>query len=102
MTDETLGIRSPIEDAKLRLVREFLLREFRSFSHEDFYDPGRTAQVFVIQAATKSRHLLVVPKDTFEHGDFVYLMTVQLADALQQTRDVPLILTPDGPHISLR
>ena len=58
--------------------------------------------MFIVQATTKSRHTLVVPMDTFAHDDFVYLMNVQLADALQQARDVPLILTPEGPHLSLR
>ena len=102
MTDKNPGIPSPIDDDKLQLVREFLRREFRNFAHQDFYDPERTAQVFVIEATAKARHALVVPRDTFKDRDFVYLMTAQLADALQQARDVPLILTPEGPHITLR
>jgi hypothetical protein len=96
MADYRRMIGFPIDDGKLRLVREFLEREFRGCRHEDYFDPAKTAQVFVIEPHRGPRHMLIIPTGTFEHADFPFLCNSHLADALQHARDVPLTLTAKG------
>ena len=96
MIDKQPGTRSPVDDGKLLLVREFLEREFRGCRHDDYFDPAKTAQVFVIEPDRGPRHMLIIPTGTFEHADFPFLCNSHLADALQHARDVPLTLTTTG------
>jgi hypothetical protein len=96
MIDDGRRIGSPIDEGKLRLVREFLQREFRGCRHDDYFDPAKTAQVFVIEPHRRPRHVLIIPKGTFEHADFPFLCNANLADALQRARGVPLTLTTKG------
>ena len=87
---------SPFEEHKLRLVREFLQREFRASRHEDYFDSVEIAQVFVIHTSRRPLRTLVIPKGTFEHPDFTLLWDARLADALQSALDTPLRLMPEG------
>jgi len=96
MIDKKPGPRSSIDEGKLRLVREFLQREFRGCRHDDYFDPAKAAQVFVIEPTRGPRHMLIIPKGTFEHPDLPFLCNANLADALQRARDVPLTLTTTG------
>jgi hypothetical protein len=96
MIDKKPGPRSPIDDGKLLLVREFLEREFRGCRHDDYFDPAKMAHVFVIEPHRGPRHMLIIPKGTFELADFAFLCNGHLADALQHARDVPLTLTAKG------
>ena len=96
MIDEKPGPRSPLDQGKLRLVREFLQREFRGCRHDDYFCPDKTAQVFVIEPHRRPRYILIIPKGTFEYADFAFLCNDHLVDALQHARGVPLTLTPKG------
>jgi hypothetical protein len=87
---------SPFDEHKLRLVREFLQREFRASRHEDFFDSVEMAQVFVIETSQGLRHTLIIPKGTFEHPDFTLLCDARLAETLQGALDMPLMLRPEG------
>jgi hypothetical protein len=90
---------SPFDEGKLRLIREFLRREFRDCDHRDFFAFDRTAQVFLIDTGRGTRLTLVVPKATFEHPDFARVCNAQLVDALKLTREGRVLLTPHGPDI---
>ena len=87
---------SPFDEHKLRLVREFLQREFRTSRHEDYFDSVEMAQVFVIEPIQGPRHTLVIPKRTFEDPDFTLLCDARLVEALQSALDTRLVLTPEG------
>lgn len=86
----------PIDEHKLRLVREFLQREFRTSRHEGYFDSVEMAQVFVVETIQGLRHTLIIPKRTFEHPDFTLLCDARLVEALQSALDTPLMLTPEG------
>jgi hypothetical protein len=75
MIDEKPGPQSPFDQGKLRLVREFLQREFRGCRHDDYFDPAKTAQVFVIEPHRRPRYILIIPKGTFEQSDFAFPAT---------------------------
>jgi hypothetical protein len=95
MTDKRRS-QSPVEEGKLKLVREFLQREFRNARHHDYFDQAKMAQVFVLEPSRGPRHILLIPKSMFDHDDFLLLMDGRLADGLQESRDVPRTLTPEG------
>jgi hypothetical protein len=93
--------RSPsVDEGKLRLVREFLQREFRNCCHDDYFDGATPAQVFIIETARGFQRSLVIPQRTFEHPDFAFLCNARLAEALAEAlpngRGGPLTLTPEG------
>jgi hypothetical protein len=90
---------SPFDEAKVRLVREFLGREFRDCHHRDFFAFDKTAQVFLIETGRGFRHMLVVPKDTFEDGDIGRLCNAKLAATLKLARAGRVMLTPEGPIV---
>ena len=90
------GTQSPVEESKLDLVRRFLQREFRNCDHHDYFDQAKMAHLFVIEPSRGLRHTLVIPKSMFDHDDFPLLMDGRLADGLQESRDVPRTLTPEG------
>jgi hypothetical protein len=88
--------RSLFDEERLRLVREFLQREFRDCQHRDFFAFDRAAQVFVIGSERSLRHMLVIPKPTFEDPNFARLLNEHLVTALKAARGVQLTLTPQG------
>jgi hypothetical protein len=90
---------SPFDEAKIRLVREFLWREFRDCHHRDFFAFDKTAQVFLIETGRGFRHMLVVPKDTFETGDVGRLCNAELAATVKLAREGRVMLTPRGPVV---
>jgi hypothetical protein len=90
---------SPFDETKVRLVREFLCREFRDCHHRDFFAFDKTAQVFLIETGRGFRHMLVVPKDTFEDGDVGRLCNAELAETLKLAREGRVMLTPRGPVV---
>jgi hypothetical protein len=63
------GTGSPFDEGNLLFVREFLWREFRDCHHRDFFAFDRTAQVFLIETGRGVRHMLVIPKATFDDAD---------------------------------
>jgi len=67
-----------------------------SFILETRAQLAKAAQVFVIEPTRGPRHMLIIPKGTFEHPDLPFLCNANLADALQRARDVPLTLTTTG------
>jgi hypothetical protein len=85
-----------VDEGNLRLVREFLRREFRDACHDDYFDRAKAAQVFLIDNTRGLRHILVIPKATFEHVDFGLLCNTHLVDTLQRSQAVPVSLTPEG------
>jgi hypothetical protein len=95
MIDER-GTPSPVEEGKLKLVREFLQREFRNCRHHDYFGQALMVQVFVIEPGRGPRHTLLISKSMFDHDDFILLLNGHLAEALQESRDVPRTLTPEG------
>jgi hypothetical protein len=90
---------SPFDEAKIRLVREFLSREFRDCHHRDFFAFDKAAQVFLIETGRGFRHMLVVPKATFEDGDIGRLLNAELAATLKLAREGRVMLTPKGPVV---
>jgi hypothetical protein len=90
---------SPFDDKKLHLVREFLYREFRDCHHRDFFAFDGTAQVFLIETGRGFRHMLVIPKATFEDADIGFLCNAQLAATLKLAREGRVMLTPEGPVV---
>jgi hypothetical protein len=90
------GTPSPVEEDKLDLVRRFLQREFRNCRHHDYFDPAKSAQVFVMETSRGLCHTLLIPKSLFDHDDFLLVMDGRLAKGLQESRDVPRTLTPQG------
>jgi hypothetical protein len=95
MKDDRVG--SPFDEDRLRLVREFLRREFRDCHHRDFFAIDQTAQVFLIETGRGFRHMLVVPKTTFEDADFPRLCNARLVATLKLARQGRVLLTPHGP-----
>jgi hypothetical protein len=97
MGDDSRLVDSPFDEGKLRVVREFLRREFRDCSHRDFvvFDEA----VFVIETGRGSMLTLVIPKATFENQDFVRLLNAQLAETLELERASRVVLTPQGPIV---
>jgi hypothetical protein len=93
------SMESPFDETKLLLVREFLYREFRDCHHRDFFAFDRTAQVFLIETGRGFRHMLVVPKDTFEDADLGRLCNAELATTLKLAREGRVMLTPHGPVV---
>ena len=67
MVDNETATPSPFDEDKLRLVREFLQREFRTSRHEDYFHSVEMAQVFRIEPGKGPGHTLMIPKGTFEH-----------------------------------
>ena len=96
MIDNETATPSPFDEDKLRLVREFLQREFRTSRHEDYLDSMEMAQVFRIEPSKGPGHTLMIPKGTFEDPDFTLLFDARLIETLQSALDTPLILTPEG------
>jgi hypothetical protein len=88
---------SPFDDEKLRLVREFLQREFRSAVCRDHFAFDKNAQIFVIEGS-RVRQPLVIPEATFDHPDFVLLLSGHLVLMLNSAEGVPVTLTPQGPR----
>jgi hypothetical protein len=97
MIDNETATPSPFDEDKLRLVREFLQREFRDSRQKDYFDSVEMAQVFVIEPIRRPPHTLIIPKRTFEHPDFTLLCDVRLVEALQSAVDTRLVLMPEGP-----
>jgi hypothetical protein len=89
-------IQSPFNEGRLRLVREFLQREFRSSVCRDYFAFDQNAQVFIIEGA-RVRQRLVIPFATFEHPDFYQLMSGHLVTVLNGAEGIPVTLTPQGP-----
>jgi hypothetical protein len=96
MIDNETATPSPIDEDKVRLVREFLQREFRTSRHEDYFDSVKISQVFVVEPIQGPRHTLIIPKGTFEHPDFTLLCDARLVETLQGALDLPLLLMPEG------
>ena len=67
MIDNETATPSPFDEDKLRLVREFLQREFRTSRREDYFHSVEMAQVFRIEPSKGPGHTLMIPKGTFEH-----------------------------------
>jgi hypothetical protein len=99
MDADRRDLASPFDEAKIRLVREFLWREFRDCHHRDFFAFDKTAQVFLIETGRGFRHMLVVPKDTFEMGDVGLLCNAELAATVKLAREGRVMLTPRGPVV---
>jgi hypothetical protein len=96
MTDDRIWSAS----GKLQLIREFLHREFRDCHHRDFFAIDESAQVFLIETGRGFRHMLVIPRTTFECADFNRLCNAQLSATLKLAREGRVLLTPQGPRVS--
>jgi hypothetical protein len=99
MADGRRPTGSPFDEVKLLLVREFLWREFRDCHHRDFFAFDQTAQVFLIETGRGFRHMLVIPKATFEHPDLPRLCIAHLAVTLKLAREGRVMLTSQGPVV---
>jgi hypothetical protein len=96
VTDDVQRIRIPFDEDKLRLVREFLRREFRDCYHRDFFAFNQTAHVFLIETGRGSRLTLIITKATFEDPHFARLCNAELAETLKRAREARVLLTPQG------
>jgi hypothetical protein len=83
VVNETPDARDPLDEARLGLVRDFLLREFRGWYQTDYFDGTEAAQVFVLETEHGRRHTLVVPVETFADTGFMRLCDAELATALK-------------------
>jgi hypothetical protein len=99
MVDSRRQKGSPFDEVKLLLIREFLWREFRDCIHRDFFAFDQTAQVFLIETGRGFRHMLVIPKATFDTGDLARLCNAHLAATLKLAREGRVMLTPQGPVV---
>jgi hypothetical protein len=99
MGSDRRAIESPFDETKVRLIREFLWREFRDCYHRDFFAFDKTAQVFLIETGRGFRHMLVVPKATFDDGDVGPLCNAYLTATLKLARNGRVMLTPRGPVV---
>jgi hypothetical protein len=99
MVDNRRQIDSPFDEVKLLLIREFLWREFRNCHHRDFLAFDQTAQVFLIETGHGFRHMLVIPKATFEDPELGRLCNAHLAATLKLAREGRVMLTPQGPVV---
>jgi hypothetical protein len=95
--DRRLVLHSPFDEEKLRVVREFLQREFRAWVCRDYFAFDKNAQVFVIEG-TRIRQTLLIPNTTFDQPDFGLLLNRHLMNALTSADGIPVTLTPDGPR----
>jgi hypothetical protein len=91
------AVLSPFDEGKLRLVREFLQREFRSSVCRDYFVIDKNAQVFTIEGS-RVRQILVIPEATFDQADFYSLLNGHLVTVLNDADGIPVTLTPQGPR----
>jgi hypothetical protein len=91
------AILSPFDEGKLRLVREFLQREFRSSVCRDYFAIDKNAQMFTIEGSRVGQ-ILVIPEATFDHPDFCLLLNGHLVTVLNSAEGIPVTLTPQGPR----
>jgi hypothetical protein len=100
MVPEKRWIGTPFAADQLQVVRQFLLREFCDRRHRDYFDFGNTAQVFVMEADSGIRQLLVIPKHTFDFPGFTRLLDEHLVTAMNLAGAARVILTKEGPLIA--
>jgi hypothetical protein len=86
------------DDGGLRLVRDFLRREFRDCQHRDYWEFHTRMQVFVIETERGMRHTLAITQRTLENGDLGVLLNQHLVTALEDARGRRVTLTPRGPR----
>lgn len=92
------AFRSPFDETKLQLVREFLAREFRDCQLRDYFSFDRTAQVFVLNANHSGlRHTLVIPRETFDDAEFAEQFGTHLVATLKDAGGAPVTLSSQGP-----
>jgi hypothetical protein len=96
VTHETPDTRRPFDEARLRLVRDFLIREFRGWRQTEYFDDVETAHVFVLETDHGRRHTLAVPLETLEDAAFMWFCNAELAAALKLAPEQRLTLTPHG------
>jgi hypothetical protein len=97
MGDQRPSARTPFDEGKLQLVREFLQREFRDCYHRDFFAFDEAAQVFLIETGRGIRHMLVIPKATLDDPDLSGFCNAHLAATLKFSHEGRVLLTPQGP-----
>ena len=90
------AIPSLFDEEKIRLVREFLRREFRGYQHRDYCEFHTRIHVFVMETEQGVRHTLAITKRTFDEGDFGRLLNANLVTTLQEARGRRVTVTPRG------
>jgi hypothetical protein len=85
-----------LDESKLQLVRDFLLREFRGYYQADYFDEVERAQVFIVESEHGRRHTLVVPLGTFAVTEFMWFCTPELAATLKAAPEGRFTLMPNG------
>jgi PHD/YefM family antitoxin component YafN of YafNO toxin-antitoxin module len=88
---------APIDADLVRLVLQFLRREFRDCRHRDYFAAHERAHVFVVETERGDRHMLVIPEATFQAEQFTTLLNAGLAATLARARNSRVTLTRDGP-----
>jgi hypothetical protein len=78
VSNETPDPQAPVDEAKLRLIRNFLLREFRDLRLIEDFDVAESAMVFHLETEHGRQHTLVVPLATFKDIGFLRFCNAEL------------------------
>jgi hypothetical protein len=96
VSNETPDPQAPVDEAKLRLIRNFLLREFCDLRLIEDFDVAESAMVFHLETEHGRQHTLVVPLETFKDIGFLRFCNAELIKAIKLTPWRRFTLTPDG------
>jgi hypothetical protein len=99
VSNETPDSRAPVDEARLRLVRDFLLREFRDWLQIEYFDVAEGAMVFVLETEHGRQHTLAVPLETFKVAGFMRFCNAELGAAIKLAPWRRFTLTPDGVRL---
>jgi hypothetical protein len=94
--NETPDPQAPVDEAKLRLIRDFFLREFRDWRLTEYFDAAEGAMVFRLETEHGRQHTLVVPLETFKDIGFLRFCNAELVAAIKLAPWKRFTLTPDG------
>jgi hypothetical protein len=81
VSNETPEPETPVDEAKLRPMRDFLLREFRDALGIEYFDVAESAMVFRPETEHGRQHTLVVPLETFKDIGFMRFCNAELVAA---------------------
>jgi hypothetical protein len=94
--DRMTGLRPPLDEGKLDLVRAFLRKHFPGCELIDRFDFEATAQRFTLEPGRAARRTLLVPRETLEDSALGSLLSERLVEALKRAGGRRVTLTIKG------